>query len=114
MSNFSSITPSSRQNINKRFSIRYKLLIVFGILITVAVFMLGFLAMNIAKRAVIEKVETHLKDKAQDTAQIVDGRMKAFFQFIEGIARNPILQSSDVSWKEKATHLMKEAKFNND
>ncbi len=76
--------------------------------------MLGLLALNMAKRAVTEKVETHLKDKVQDTAEIVDGRIQAFFQFIEGIARVPILQDSAVSWKDKTSYLSKEASYNGD
>ena len=70
--------------------------------------------MNIARRAVTEKVETHLKDKAEDTVQIIDGRIQAFFQFIEGIARASILQDHDVSWKDKASYLVKEANYNSD
>ncbi|MGP1439918.1 MAG: cache domain-containing protein, partial [Treponema sp.] len=112
MSNFSSIPPSSRQNINKRFSIRYKLLIVFGILITVSVFVLGFLALNMAKKAVTEKIETHLIDKASDTAEVLDGRIRAFWQFLEGIARATILRNADSSFAEKARYLNKEASFN--
>ena len=76
--------------------------------------MLGFLAMNIARRAVTEKIEIHLKDKAEDTVQIIDGRIQAFFQFIEGIARAQILHNPTVLWKDKATYLMKEANYNNE
>ena len=70
--------------------------------------------MTMAKRAVTEKVETHLKDKVEDTVQIIDGRIQSFFQFVEGIARAPFLQSSDVSWTDRASRLMKEASYNSD
>ena len=115
MDNLNVTPPPEKEKITgKRFSIRYKLLIVFGLLVVVSISMLGLLALNMAKRAVTEKVETHLKDKVQDTAEIVDGRIQAFFQFIEGIARVPILQDSAVSWKDKTSYLSKEASYNSD
>ena len=43
---------------NKRFSIRIKLVLIFGALITIAAFMLGLLSMVLAKKAVTEKVNT--------------------------------------------------------
>ncbi len=96
----------------KRFSIRNKLVIIFGLLITLALLTLGLLAVRIAQKAVTEKVETHLIDKARDTAEIVDGRINAFFQFIEGIARMPAFRSNTVSFDEKQEILQKEAAFN--
>ena len=96
----------------KRFSIRTKLLVIFGLLIIVAVFMLGLLALTIAKRATTEKVETHLIDKAKDTAEIIDGRIKSLFQFLEGIARMPILSDENATEKEKMEVLKAEAAFN--
>lgn len=96
----------------KRFSIRLKLLLIFGFLIIVSVFSLGFLATTLAKKATREKVENHLVDKASDIAEIISGRVTSFFQFLEGIARMPILQDEDVSEKAKMLALKKEAAFN--
>ena len=97
---------------NKRFSIRIKLVLIFGALITMAAFMLGVLSMALAKKAVTEKVSTHLIDKATSTAEIIDGRVSSFFQFIEGIARMPILRDFSVPYNEKLKILAKEASFN--
>ena len=96
----------------KGVSIRIKLVLIFGALIAVASFMLGLLSMVIAKKAVTEKVSTHLIDKASSTAEIIDGRVASFFQFIEGIARMPIFRDPSVSYKEKLKLLSKEAAFN--
>ena len=60
----------------KRFSLRNKLMIIFGLLILSAGFILALLAVRTARKAVTEKVETHLIDKATDTANIIDGRIK--------------------------------------
>ncbi|MGP1437466.1 MAG: methyl-accepting chemotaxis protein [Treponema sp.] len=97
---------------NKRFSIHIKLVLIFGALIAVASFMLGLLSMVLAKKAVTEKVSTHLIDKATSTAEIIDGRVSSFFKFIEGIARMPILRNPSISHKEKLQLLDKEASFN--
>ena len=52
---------------NKRFSMRNKLLIIFGLLVLAAASIEGFLAVRTASKAVTEKVEAHLIDKATDT-----------------------------------------------
>ena len=65
----------------KRFSLRYKLILIFGALILMAGTIEALLAIRTARRAVIEKVETHLTDKARDIAEIIDGNILSFFQF---------------------------------
>lgn len=96
----------------KRFSMRNKLLIIFGLLIAAAAITEGLLAVRTARKAVTEKIETHLIDKAADTAEIIDGRITAFFQFLEGIARMPVLSDTTISVKEKIKILQKEAAVN--
>ena len=93
---------------------RNKLLIIFGLLIAAAAITEGLLAIRTARRAVTEKIETHLKDKATDTAEIIDGRITAFFQFLEGIARLPVFSDTTISNAEKINLLQKEAAFNTD
>ena len=96
----------------KRFSLRNKLIIIFGLLILAAGLVEGLLAVSTAHKAVTEKIETHLIDKAMDVAEIIDGRGTAFFQFLEGIARMPALYDSSYSYSEKISFLQKEAAFN--
>ena len=98
----------------KRFSIRYKLILIFGLLIALASTVEGLLAVQAARKAVTEKIETHLIDKAADTATIVDGRITAFVQFLEGIARMPLLSDTSISNTEKVKLLQKEAGFSSD
>ena len=73
----------------KRSSLQKKLVSIFGCLIAAALVTEGSLAIWTARKAVTEKVETHLLDKANDVASIIDGRIAALFQFLEGIARMP-------------------------
>ncbi|UTC66098.1 MULTISPECIES: methyl-accepting chemotaxis protein [unclassified Treponema] len=94
----------------KRFSIKNKLLIVFGLLVFTIGFTLAFLSAHIARRAVIEKIETHLKDKAADTAEIINGRINTLFQLLEGIARIQKLIDKNISYADKIPILVKESK----
>jgi len=96
-----------------KFSLRYKLIIIFGLLILLAGSVLGTLSLRIARKAVVEKVETHLTDKATDVADIMDAKISAFFQFIEGIARMPQIQETNIPMEEKLQFLQREASFNN-
>lgn len=95
----------------KRFSIKLKLVIIFGALISTAIAILGILAVQITKRAVIEKVEVHLSDKAEDTAKVIDTKITAFFQFLEGLSRIPVLRNNSLTYDEKMAYLKKEADF---
>ena len=85
----------------KRFSLRYKLILIFGLLILLVSSIETLLAVRTARKAVIEKVETHLTDKAADTAAIIDGRIKIFFQFLEDIAGMPQIRDQSISYHDK-------------
>ena len=98
----------------KRFSIRFKLILIFGLLVALASTIQGFLAVRIARKAVTEKVETHLTDKAIDTANIIDGRVTAFWQFLEGLARLPLLRNPVTSHQDKIDYFKKEANLRNE
>ena len=93
----------------QRFSIRYKLILIFGLLIALVTTIEGLLAVYTARKAVTEKVETHLIDKANDIAEIIDGRITAFFQFAEGLARMPVLRDANTLPREKTALLAQEA-----
>ncbi|MGP1444262.1 methyl-accepting chemotaxis protein [Treponema sp.] len=93
----------------KRFSLRFKLILIFGLLIAIASLVEGLLAVRTARKAVTEKIETHLMDKAGDVAEIIEGRVTAFFQFLDGIARMPLLADDEASYHEKFALLKQEA-----
>ena len=62
-----------------RFSLKNKLIFIFGALVAIASLVEGLLAVRIARKAVTEKIEAHLIDKANDTAEIIDGRINTMF-----------------------------------
>ena len=94
------------------FSLRYKLLLFFGLLILAAGITLGTLVIRTARKAVMEKIEAHLTDKATDIAEVVDGRVSSFVQFVEGLARMPFLRDNSLSLQEKARMITIEAERN--
>jgi len=95
-----------------RFSLRYKLVLIFSLLILAAGLTMGGLAVRTARKAVIEKIEAHLTDKAADVAEIVDGRIVAVLQFIEGLARMPFLRDNTIPLDQKVKELIIEAERN--
>ena len=96
----------------KRFSIKNKLLLIFGLLVLAATTLLGVFATNIARKAVTEKVEAHLMGKADDTAEIIVGKVNSLFQFMQGIARMPVFTDETISFSDKMTSLQNEVNHN--
>ncbi|MGP1437512.1 MAG: methyl-accepting chemotaxis protein [Treponema sp.] len=107
-------SPQRDRESKKKISILLKLLFIFGLLISVSLFVLGILATTISRKATVEKIESQLTDKAIDTAEIIDGRIKSFWQFLEGVARMPIMRDPNASFYSKTLLLDKEATLNND
>ena len=96
----------------KRFPIRYKLILIFGLLVVLAGLTEAVLAIRIAREAVTEKVETHLMDKAVGVADIIDGRIAALFQLLNGIARMPFLTDPTFSYQQRVELLQGKAATN--
>ena len=82
----------------KRSSIRVKMVLVFGLVFMIAVAVLSAISVFIARKAVIDKVEIHLKDKASDTAEIIDRMAGSMWQFLTGLARNSIMLDKSLSY----------------
>jgi len=100
------------QKEGRRFSILRKLVFFFGGLILIGGFTMGASALFVAKKALMEKIEETLIMKVKDTAEIVDGRINSFLQFLEGLARIPILRDSELTFSEKVIALQKDAERN--
>ena len=96
----------------KRFSIRKKLFFILGSLIAVAMITESVISVRMARGAVIEKISNHLMNKADNTAEIIDGRIVAILQYLEGIARLPVLTDESAPYEEKARQLQEQIAFN--
>jgi len=60
-----------------------KLIIIFGLLIAVVLVGESVFAIRSTRKVVTDRIQTHLTDKAVDVAEIIDGRITAWFQLIE-------------------------------
>ena len=96
----------------QRFSIKARMMIIFGSLIVVALSLLSVFVLYQSQRAVIEKVTAHLLDKTNDTAAILDGEIEQWFEYLDGIASQQILHNTSVSYAEKARVLEELSKEN--
>ena len=94
----------------KQFSIRYKIVLVFGLLIAVATITEATLALLKARQAVRTRVGLHLIGKANDTASIINGKLDSFFQFMEGISGMHQLTDPSFSIADRLALLEQETK----
>ena len=92
----------------KLFSISKKLLIIFGVLITIGGITQGLLLRTTAQKIITQRVEAHLKDKVADIAEIIGSDMEADFEFLLGLARIPALSDENLSFLEKTITIQKE------
>lgn len=76
----------------KHISIRYKLIFIFGALIFTASLTESIFSIYFSRQAVTEKVTVHLIDKAIDQTELIESKIAAFFQFLEGLGRIPAVQ----------------------
>ena len=96
----------------KVFSIKYKLVLIFGTLILLSSFVLGLVIVLVSRQAVINEINYSLIDKVESTSEIIEGKVEAVFSYLEGIARNPILRDKNISKRMKIAYLKKEVQFN--
>ncbi len=92
----------------KLFSIKYKLLFIFGLLTVTSFFILITFAVKTARNVATEKVEIQLKEKAVDAAQIIEAGLQKQIQYLQNVARL-VLEDTDGNYFEKAKILENEA-----
>ncbi len=92
---------AKKEKNSRRFLIKYKLILVFGLLMILSLSVVTYITISTARITSMKKVENHLLDKADDTAKIIDARIEKFFELINGISKMPVLQDDDVSFREK-------------
>ncbi len=101
----------SKDTSYNKFSVKYKSLIAFALLILAALSALGVVGSKTAQGAITEKVSAHLIDKAEDVALIIDTFIESDVHYMGAVAHYPILRSNSVSYVEKAAFLEKEAEL---
>ncbi len=96
----------------KRFSIKYKLIIFFGLLVAATIGILTTTAIKISRKAVMERVESHLISKANGVAQDIDHAINFNFDKLQNIVDTEFFQDKSISYLEKAERLKERAKKN--
>ncbi len=102
----------AKQKHKKFFSIRWKMLIVFGILCYIVGHVGVSVAVKLARKALMERVEIQLKKEAIDTATIIDARINILFEKLNSISRMSILRDESLSSQAKADKIYED--FNSD
>ncbi len=95
----------------KLFSMKWKLMIIFAVLTYIVGHTCISVTVKFARKAVMEKVQLELIEKAQDTAKIVDRSIKADLKYLETIARMRMIKDINIDYFEKAKRLKEEADF---
>ncbi len=94
------------------FSLKYKLMIVFGILTTVVVTILTIAAVKIARQAVMQQVHTYFIEKVHDSTDIVNNRIDNLFLQLDDLLIKKKVQDQNISMQEKAAFLKMYAESN--
>lgn len=97
---------------DKIFSMGKKLLILFALIVVISVSTQGIIGALMARKAILQKIELHLTDKAADTAGIIDAMVYSFLNFVSSASRASELRNTDTPYSEKIAYLKKEAAFN--
>ena len=98
----------------KHFSIRKKLLIIFGLLIMLGGIIQGSVSWYTFRKAMIRDVEERLTDKADDIATLVESIIDVDFEYLRGVARIPDLNDDSLSYPQKSARLQQELSADND
>lgn len=97
---------------DKVFSMGKKLLILFASIVIISVSTQGIIGALMAKKAILQKIEIHLTDKASDTAALIDAMVYSFLNFVTSASRASELRDVNVPYSKKIEYLKKEAAFN--
>ncbi len=86
----------------KRFSIRWKLVIIFAVLTYIVGHTCISVTVKVARYALLQRVEIQLKREAVSTANLIDSRIDSFIKYLEGLTEIPFLKDNTMSFQEKA------------
>ncbi len=96
---------SSNRKGSRKFSIKYKLMLVFFSLMTIVVFSLTIVAVKISKKGVMEKVEAHLISNAKTVSSSVDRAIQFNYEKLGNIVDASFYRDESISFLEKAKEL---------
>lgn len=89
----------------RRFSIRIRMVLIFGGLVFAGLSILDVLAIEQARSGIKERVEAHLSDKAEDTARLLEASILQWYNYLEALTLQQILHDPTINYHEKAAFL---------
>ncbi len=89
----------------KKFSIRNKMIITFGLLIAVTALSLSLVSIRIARKAVSQRIEIQLKKEAAYVRDAIIQDARQIITTLKTIAQTPLLKNPEVSYEKKAAYL---------
>lgn len=89
-------------------SIKSKLTVYFGILLSIVCIGLGVISLNISKNSLEETVELTLPEVAVQASSVIETALKSQFNSLEAIATNDILKDESKDVDEKLQLLLEE------
>lgn len=109
MKSLASSSTEGENNSEKIFSIRWRLMLVYGVLTFLVVAVLTLFALRFAREVVMERIEEHLRDKAEYTARNVEAAIQKDFAVLRTVARSPVVLDPSIPPIEKALILQSES-----
>ncbi|MGP1455401.1 MAG: methyl-accepting chemotaxis protein [Treponema sp.] len=89
------------QEEKKCFSIRKKLLIIFGALLTITAIIQGILSQYTAQQILTKRVHAHLTDKVTDIALLINSEIRTDFELLSGLMYMPEINDQSISYTDK-------------
>ncbi len=97
----------NKQKSKKRFSLKWKQTLIFGVMMMLFLFFLGAPAIQITKKILIKDAERKLIEKSQDIAKLISHDHDANFRQLNTIAQMQMFKDMSISYIEKAKRLDK-------
>ena len=92
----------------RNFSIRKKILVIFGALIVLGGVIQGAISWSIFRKSVIRDVEDRLMDKAIDIAAIVQGIIDVDFEYLSGVGNLPAVHDDSLTYRQKSIRMQED------
>ncbi len=83
------------------YSIRTRLMLIFGIIITISVTLVNVISLTSSRDMAIKSLEEQLSKQAIYTSQIIEGRVVSFFEILKGVSYLPFLYDDSISFQQK-------------
>ncbi len=104
------LSEKNHLKIKKSSSVKYKIMLVFGILFAILISVMNFVSIRSARRSIYKQTEIQLKEKVLSVVHIIEDKLQQDFNYLEIISRT-LINDDKLSYLDKAKILEQEAKL---